>query len=125
MALPGSSSCGRTTRRGRHRYWRPMTKPGKCWSAWRLSKWPRTRPMLAEAVPLAAVETSSAWQCPACVAVRRAWRAGGYHLCCRACEVKAVIGADPHRRQAFYGALLLVDGFATKAKWEFKRFLRG
>jgi hypothetical protein len=48
--------------------------------------------------------------CSVCAAARVAWRRGGAHLCCRACELRSVAGCEPAARHAFYQALVaLVD----------------
>lgn len=46
------------------------------------------------------------WMCTACLGARRAWRRGGAHLSCRACEQAAVFRCPPAARHVFYQDLV-------------------
>ena len=51
--------------------------------------------------------------CARCDAARANWARGGYHLSCRACEIRAVANRPIAARQAFYSRLVAEARAAT------------
>ena len=56
------------------------------------------------------LEAAGRIPCTLCDVARASWARGGYHLSCRACEIRAVADEPIAARQAFYSRLVAEAG---------------
>ena len=59
------------------------------------------------------LEAVARTRCASCDIARANWAGGGYHLSCRACEIRAVADEPISSRQAFYYRLMAEAGAAS------------